>query len=185
MNNGSLARLILCAVAAGSCATGAFAAGKPKPSISVEPVTARNLLAPVEPQLRPQGRSLFAGIEKEGLAEDHSYRVGNLGEQAVGKRAKLSVAVGDTTVFAITGKLARAPQAGPADPRLNGLSSRKDSGKVYGAGVERRVGPVDLSATYQFSKVTAEHPDIDGAASISSGGRSHSLRATARIRFRN
>ena len=57
-----------------------------------------------------------------------------------------------------------------------------DSGRVYGAGVERRVGPVDLSATYQYSRIGAgEEGD-----SLSDGhAKSHSLRATARIRFRH
>ena len=164
--------LVIFAFTCAACATSAAAKDKPKPALSIDPVAARTLLAPVE-------------VDRPARPEAPSYRVGDVADQATGKRAKLSVPIGDTTLFAIGGKLTRRQRPGPPNLPADAFSSRKDSGKVYGAGVERRIGPVDLSATYQYSKVTAEHPDIEGAARISSGERSHSLRATARIRFRN
>jgi hypothetical protein len=94
--------------------------------------------------------------------------------------------LGKATVYAITGRLTREPAASgplePADARL--LGKRRDSGKVYGAGVSRSIHGVDLSATYQFSKATAVQSELEGESRLNGLGRSHSVRATARIRFR-
>jgi len=170
MNRAPPIRLVIFAFTAAVGASAALASDQPQ--LSIEPLVARNLLAPLEE-------------ERPARSDAQSYRLGEVGEQAAGRGARLTLPVGDTTVFAITGKLQPRNRSASGDLRNFSLSSRRESGKVYGAGIERRVGPVDLSATYQFSKVTAGHPEVENAARISSGGRSHSLRATARIRFRN
>jgi hypothetical protein len=72
--------------------------------------------------------------------------------------------------------------AGPLDgSHASVLGQRRDSGKVYGLGVTRALHGVELGATYQYSKLRTEQPHSE----IADGGpgRSHSLRASARIRF--
>ena len=148
----------------------AVANDAPKPVLTIDPIAARNLLAPVE--------------DARGLPP--AYRLGPGLEPASGQRARLSVEVGDSTLFAITGRLSR--QAGPPGPleashaRALGLK-RSDSGKVYGAGISRTVRGVDVSAAYQYSKLSDEQRG-DSEAGIGGLGRSHSVRASARIRFR-
>lgn len=159
------------AALAGACVAGtASAQDKPRsPSLAIEPIVARNLLAPIEEKGSPPP----------------VYRVDQAIE-ADGHRARLNVPVGDSTLFAITGKLTRRPDAlGPLDERhAKALGQRRTDSKVYGAGIERNLGGVDLSATYQYSKLRAEQPQYEGQARTDGMGRSHSLRATARIRFR-
>ena len=106
-------------------------------------------------------------------------------DQARGQRARLSLDVGRSTLFAITGRLTRQPgPPGPLDTgqvKALGLG-RADSGKVYGGGVSHSVGGVDFSATYQYSKIRSE---VERDEFKSDGpGKSHSVRATARIRFK-
>ncbi len=161
----------MAAVAACCCAAAAQAKDAPKPSLSIEPIVARTLLAPVDD----------AGKAAAG------YRLDPGIEPASGKRAKLSVEVGDSTVYAISGRLERRPgPPGPIDPGHAGAlgMKRSDSGKVYGAGISRKVGGVDVSATYQYSKISAENPAGDVLARGDGPGKSHSLRGTMRIRFR-
>ena len=139
--------------------------------MTIEPIAAPGLLGPAD------------------LAENRSssFRLDSGLDPARGQRARLSVELGNATVFAITGRLDRRGAArGPLDPghaKALGLQ-RADSGKVYGAGVTRNVRGVDLSATYQYSKVSAEQPVDDGRWRDGGPGKSHSLRAAARIRFR-
>jgi hypothetical protein len=158
------------AAAAACCSASALAKDAPKPSLTLDPITARTLLAPVE--------------DVRNLAP--VYRLDPGPEPAAGQRARLSVELGDSTLFAITGRLSR--QLGPPGPlkaghaRALGLK-RGDSGKVYGAGISRTIRGVDVSATYQYSKLSREQPE-GSEAGIDGLGRSHSLRATARIRFR-
>ena len=141
----------------------------PKPSLSLDPVVARTLLAPVETPGQVSSWRLDPGLDP-----------------ASGQRARLSVEVGDSTLFAITGRLNRQPgPPGPLDAghaRALGLK-RGDSGKVYGAGISRTIRGVDVSAAYQYSKLSDEQAG-DSEARIDGPGRSHSVRATARIRFR-
>lgn len=167
MNRGVELRLA-CVAAATACASAAVCAkDAPAPSVSIDPIIAQSLLAPVEDEFQPtRSFRLDPGIDPAG-----------------GQRAKLSVDLGKTTLFAITGRLQRKyVTTGPlerADARLIGQG--RDSGKVFGGGVSRTFQGVDLSATYQYSKIRTEQGDTD---SIAGGpGRSHSLRATARIRL--
>ena len=142
----------------------------PKPSLSIDPIVARNLLGPIE----------------DSQGQGAAYRLDPGLEPAAGSRARLSFDLGDATLFAITGRLTRQPvPAGPLDPgHAKVLGPHRDSGKVYGAGVARRVHGVDLSATYQYSKVSPGQLESDSEAGDDGPGRSHSVRATARIRFK-
>ena len=169
MNRGSSLQL-LCALAGAASAIPALAKD-PKPSLSIDRIAARNLLAPVEDE----------------NAQLPRYRVDPGGDAAVGKRARLSIPMGGSTLFAITGKLTRrAETSGPLDERHAQVlgQRRSGSGKVYGAGIERSRGGVEFVAAYQYSKLRAEDPQFDGRANADGLGRSHSVRATARIRFR-
>ena len=170
MDNRGPGWLLLLGLAGVAVATPAFAQVKPKrPALAIEPIGARDLLAPAEPR----------------AIRLPSYRLGPNGEFASGERAKLSVDLGDTTLFAITGKLDRRRQqaSGSLDPPPSTAIVRRkpDSSRVYGAGVQRQIGPVDVSATYQYSKVNAERSQSELNLA---NPRSHSVRATARIRFR-
>ena len=96
----------------------------------------------------------------------------------------MSVAIGKSTLFAIAGKTNRN-RARPAPELAAGLAPRQSAGgKVYGAGIERRIGTFELGAVYQFSKIAAEQAEATNAPRLGGGERSHNLRATARIRFR-
>jgi hypothetical protein len=158
------------AVAATCCSASALAKDAPKPVLTLDPISARNLLAPVD-----ESRNL-----------EPAYRLDPGLEPASGQRARLSVEVGDSTLFAITGRLnRRLGQPGPLDPghaRALGLK-QSERGKVYGAGISRTINGVDVSAAYQYSKLSDEQSG-DSEARIGGLGRSHSIRATARIRFR-
>jgi hypothetical protein len=170
MNRGRFAALAITALVAVCACSSAQAKDDPKPSLSFDPIVARSLLAPVEDASSPTA----------------AYRLDPLGQAAVGQRARLSIDVGDATLFAITGKLnrQRAP-AGPLDgSHARALGQRRDGGKVYGVGVTHNVRGIDLGATYQYSKVSAEQADTDSRLRDDGPGKSHSLRATARIRFR-
>jgi hypothetical protein len=169
MNRDRFAGLAMAASVAAVAAAPAAAKDSPSPSLSIDPITARNLLAPVE----------------DGRAAAPGYRLDPNGP-ASGQRARLSIDLGEATVFAITGKLNRQPTpTGPLDGgHARALGQRRDSGKVYGLGVNRNVRGFDLGATYQFSKLSAEQPPSGGELGDGGPGRSHSLRATARIRFR-
>lgn len=169
MNRGRFALFASAAVAAACCCSPASARDKPRPSLSLDPITARTLLAPVE----------------DARASVPGYRL-DPNAQAAGQRARLSIDLGDATLFAIGGKLNRPPApTGPLDGgHARALGQRRDSGKVYGVGITRNVRGFDLGATYQFSKLSAEQPDSDSQLRDGGPGRSHSLRATARIRFR-
>jgi hypothetical protein len=159
--------LAIGAAAAAALASPASARDAPAAALSIDPIVARGLLAPVE----------------EGAALS-SYRLDPGLDPANGQRVRLSIDLGSATMFAITGRLQRLPAAsGPLDSahaRL--LGQHHDSGKIYGAGVSATFRGVDLSAAYQYSKLRAEQGDTD---MLDGGpGRSHSLRATARLKFR-
>jgi hypothetical protein len=170
VNRELFSRIALAAAIAGS-AVPALAKDPPKPGLSIDPIVARTLLAPVD----------------EAPGQGGSYRLDPGLEPASGKRARLSLEVGESTLYAITGRLSRQP--GPPGPLDAGHAKalgikRPDSGKVYGAGITRKVGGVDVSATYQYSKISAENPGGDDLARGDGPGKSHSLRGTMRIRFR-
>jgi len=166
--NRELFARIAVAAAAAFCGTAALAKDPPKPLLSIEPISARNLLAPID------------------VASDKQpYRLDRALDRAEGQRARLSLEVGDTTVFALTGRLnRRAGTPGPLEPSdARALGLRRLDSKVYGAGVERFVNGVEIGATYQYSKATADQL-IDDLGHEAGPGKSHSVRATARIRFR-
>jgi hypothetical protein len=173
------------AIACALVSTSAFAKDPPA-SLSIAPIRGSSLLSPVEEtRPAPSLRLSIIDAERAGLLEEPAWRLERDGDPVTGKRARLSVPVGSTTVFALGGKLARRTGSTLPDPAEGPtpLAGRKmDSGRVYGAGVERRVGPFDVSAAYQYSRVSAGEA---GDAVGSGHARSHSLRATARIRFRN
>ena len=162
--------MALAALAAACFGASAHAKDAPKPSLTIDPVVVRNLLAPLDDARSPgAGYPLDPGLDP-----------------ARGQRARLSLDVGGSTVFAITGRLDR--KAGPPGPLEAGHAKTLglrggDSGKVYGGGINHKIGGVDLSATYQYSKIRAEQGSDDNRAIDGGPGKSHSLRATARIRF--
>ena len=157
---------LLCAGLSAFAASAAVAKD-PVPTLSLDPIVARGLLSPVDDARSASDYRLDPGLQPSD-----------------GQRAKLSIEVGKATMFAITGRLKReAAPSGPLDPGdARALSPRRDSGKVYGAGVSANVLGMDVSATYQYSKLSAEQGSPDTFADTP--GRSHSLRATARLRFR-
>jgi hypothetical protein len=172
MNRG-LASWVACATAAAAWTAPLCAADKaPHPKLAVEPISARSLLAPAEPDWK------LSLTPSEELDRPQSYRIGELPD-ATGARAKLSVEVGATTLFAIAGRLRRSEAPGRREPFD---LRQKSSGKVYGAGIERRVGAVELGATYQYSKAVTDRQETDTGLRFDNP-RSHSVRATARIRF--
>ena len=170
MNRERIAVWVLAAIAAASGSVSALAKDTPKPGLTIDPITARHLLAPVEERRGP----LF------------SYRLDPGLEPSSGQRAKLSLELGDATLFAITGRLDRQPSVtGPLDSgHARALGQRRDKGKIYGGGVSHNVRGVDLSATYQYSKISAEQPQRDSEFRDDGPGKSHSVKATARIRFK-
>ena len=166
-------RGILTIAAAMACCSAPVAAkDPPKPSLSLDPIVARSLLAPID----------------DARGQANAYRLDPGLDPASGQRARLSVEVGESTLFAITGRLSRQP--GPPGPLDTGHAKalgikRPDSGKVYGAGVSGKLGGIDVSATYQYSKISAENPAPEGVDHSDGPGKSHSLRGTMRIRFRH
>lgn len=167
MNRGRELEAICVGVAAICLSTTASAKDAPAPSLSIDPIVARGLLAPIDDARAASSYRLDPGLEPTG-----------------GQRAKLSVDVGKATLFAITGRIKRDPApVGPLDAgHALTLSPRHDSSKVYGGGLTTSFRGVDLSATYQYSKIHADQGDSEAAQSTL--GRSHSVRATARFRFR-
>jgi hypothetical protein len=165
--NRDLQLRLICALAASAACTPALAREKPQPSFSIDPIVARSLLAPVD----------------DGAESRRAYRLDPGLDPAGGERARLSLDLGDATMFAITGRLQRRSVAsGPLESRdARALGQYRDSGKVYGAGVSANLHGVDVSATYQYSKLRSEQGETESVAG--GPGRSHSLRATARLRF--
>lgn len=161
-------RWIITALCGAVPAAPAIAEDPAPPSLTIEPIVARDLLSPM---MDPRARA---------------YRLGPGNDRAAGRRARISIDLGKSTLFAITGRLTRQPvPTGALDPgHARALGQRRDSGKVYGAGVARSVRGVDLSATYQYSKIGSAQPGPVSEAGNDGPGKSHSLQATARIRFR-
>ncbi len=165
---------------------------QPLPRLAIEPIIARGLLAQAEPQslIRAPRLSLI-DTERAGLVEPPPYRLEREGDSVTGKRARLSVTVGETRLFALGGKLSRRERPGPPDAidgsRANALGPRKlESGRLYGGGVERTLGPVDLSAAYQYSRINGAQldPTSDNSAMrIDDRSQSHGVQLRARLRF--
>ena len=189
------AHLLLLTITGTSGAWPAFAQDKiqqPATRLAIEPIIARDLLAPAEPPdiIRAPRLSLI-DAERAGLVEPPPYQLERDGDSVTGKRARLSVAVGDTRLFALGGKLSRRERPGPPDAidgsRANALGSRKlESGRLYGGGVERKFGPVDVSAAYQYSRINGAQldPTSDNSAMrIDDKSKSHSMQVRARLRF--
>lgn len=179
-------------IAGATCAAPAFAKDKsndPQPRFELQPITAANLLAPAEPLtlVRPPRLSVI-DAERDGLVEPPPYRLERDGDAVTGKRAKLSIGVGNTRLFALSGKLSRRERPGPdAVDGDRALGPRKlESGRLYGGGVERSFGPIDLSATYQYSRINGADldPASDSAAlDIDSKHKSQSVQLRAQLRF--
>lgn len=177
-----------------TCAAPAFAKDKstnPEPRLELQPIVASNLLAPAEPlTITRTPRLSLIDIERAGLVEPPPYRLEREGDVVTGKRAKLSVALGDTRLFAVSGKLSRRERPGPDAldaSRSDPFGPRKlESGRLYGGGVERTVGPVDLSAAYQYCRINGADLDSnlsDGAVDIDDRHTSQSVQLRARLRF--
>ena len=187
--------LFLLAIGGAACAAPGSArdrSDKLQPQLAVEQIVAHNLLAPVDLEIAPPSPHLrLVDVERIGLVEPPPYRLEREGDFVTGKRAKLSFAVGDTRVFAVSGKLSRRERPGPPDPldgaRASALGSRKlESGRLYGGGVERRFGAIDLSAAYQYSRINGAQLDPtrnDAALRIDDQSKSHSLLVSGRLRF--
>lgn len=179
-------RLLLWAVAGAAWAAPTAAREAPKrPSIAIGAIEVRGLLSTIEEGRTPPSLRLsVVDAERDGLRAEPAWRFERGGDSVSGKRVKLSLPVGSTTVFALSGKLHRRTGPTMHDPTEgpSALTSRKmDSSRLYGAGVERTVGPFELSAAYQFSRIGG-----DGAndSMLEQRAHSHSVQATARIRLR-
>jgi hypothetical protein len=189
------AHLFLLAISGATCAAPVPArdrSDQPLPRLAIEPIAALNLLAPADLEMkRPSPRLRLVDAERAGLVKPPPYRLEREGDLVTGKRAKLSVAVGDTRIFAVGGKLSRRERPGPPDPldgrRTNALGQRKlESGRLYGGGLERAFGQVNLSAAYQYSRINGGRLDPtrnDAAMPIDNKNKSHSLLLNARLRF--
>ena len=149
------------------------------PSLSIDDASAPRLLSALDLAAPPDAGQPAGSISTRA---DHLYRL-EPGPAATGRRARLSVAVGSATLFAIAGKLERNKSR--LAPELSaGLAQRPPgSGKVYGAGIESRLGKLELGAVYQYSKLSADQPESANAPRLG-GDKSHNLRATFRVRFR-
>ena len=181
-------------IAGATCAAPAFAkdeSNDPQPRFELQPIIASNLLAPAEPlTITRTPRLGIIDAERAGLIEAPPYRLEREGNAVTGRRARLSVAIGGTRLFAVSGKLSRRERPGPdalGVSRSDPLGPRKlESGRLYGGGVERSVGQIDLSAAYQFSRINGADldPDMnDGAMSIDHKHKSQSVQLSARMRF--
>ena len=147
------------------------------PSLSIEQVANPRLAGAFDLATAPA-----TAEPADSTSADRLYRLDPPPGTATGKRAKLSIAIGKSTLFAIAGKAGRN-RARPAPELTAGAPRQSGGGKSYGAGIERRIGKFELGALYQYSKIAAEQfetntPSLDGP------GKSHNVRATARIRFR-
>ena len=176
MNRGMARRWL--AAAAAACAAPAFAQPAPAtPVLSIEQVSSPRLLGAFDLV------NAHATPDPAESSRAERYRLDPPPGAATGKRAKLSIAIGKSTLFAIAGKASRN-RARPALELTAGVASRPSGGgKSYGAGIERRIGKFELGAVYQYSKIAAEQADVANAPRLD-GDKSHNLRATARIRFR-
>jgi hypothetical protein len=185
--NRELSKLLLWAAFGAIMTAPAVARDSPqRPAVAIEAIRANGLLSTVEEKRpSPSLRLSIIDAERAGLLEQPAWRLERDGDPVTGKRARLSLPVGSTTVFALGGKLTRRTGSTLPDP-VEGpspMASRKmDSGRVYGAGIERHVGRFDVSATYQYSRISAGEAG-DGLGD--GHAKSHSLQATARIRFRH
>lgn len=201
MNRGSGlgARLIVLS-ALGAVATAAVAAPPksetritPQASLTLAPLGSSPLLAPRAHEPRPW-RDLMSVADPAvaGLVAPPRYVIGKEGTAATGRRATLRVSLGETSLVAVSGKLGTRPRAG-ADPvvrddQRSSAPHRLESGRLIGAGVERRFGRLELGAQLQYSTITAEELDPTGTPSMTGidvdrKNSSKSVRATMRLRF--
>ena len=180
MNRGRFAQG-LAATAAAACAGSASAqSAPPTPVLSIEQISSPRLLG---------GFDLATATATSGPAvslsspTDRQFRLDPPPGTATGKRAKLSVAIGKSTLFAIAGKADRNRRRPPPELTAGTASRQSGGGKTYGAGIERRLGKFELGALYQYSKVAADQPETTTAPRLT-GDKSHNVRATVRIRLR-
>ena len=174
--------------------------------LSIEPVRGLALSLPHDrPRADLAARLTLSNPSTEGLVEPPPVTLQRDGSDLTGKRARLVVPVGDgMRLVASSGRVQR--RARPGDPLAVGAGAmgRLESGKQVGAGMERRLGPLEIGAHYQFTRIRGGAIDPTGAASESSADRmmslsgpqasmavpdtesrhrGHSLQATARVRF--
>ena len=179
MNRGRPAQWLAVA-AATACASPAAAQSAPAtPSLSIEQVSSPRLIGAFDLANPPGPADPGGSVSTRG---ERQFRLDPPPGGATGKRAKLSVAIGKSTLFAIAGKVNRnrarlAPELTAGAPRQSG------GGKTYGAGIERRVGAFELGALYQYSKISADQAETTDAR-FGGGDKSHNVRATLRVRFR-
>lgn len=162
---------------------------KPIPSLNLSDIGAP-LFVPREGKARPVAR--LTEPATAGLVAPPRYVIGREGSAATGKRATLSIAIGETRLFAIGGKIPARQRAGltaeAASDARTSAPQKLESGRLYGGGIERKVGAFELGAQYQFSTINGQEldPTADGRAfgiDIDDKSKSHSVRATARLRF--
>ena len=180
MNRGRSARWLAAIAAFAFAAPAVGQQSGTAPSLSIDDASAPRLLSALD-LAATSGAAQPAG--SISTRADRLYRLEPGPEAATGKRAKLSVAVGSATLFAIAGKLERNKGRPAPELAAGGAQRRPGSGKVYGAGIERRVGKFELGAVYQYSKLNADQPETTNAPRLT-GDKSHNLRATFRVRFR-
>ena len=142
----------------------------------------------------PSAQMSTAVPSVDGLIDPPRYVLGREGSAATGKRATLSIDVGGTRLFAVGGKLRPRERAGLDEQVAPGQSRstaprKLESGRLYGAGVARRLGPVELGAEYQYTRVSGAKLDPSATGEqlydLDMDGRrkSHGVRATAKLRF--
>ena len=174
--------------------------------LSIEDATGLALTAFADDRMSTADRLKLADPSVEGLVAPPKFSLQRDGSELTGKRARLVVPVGDhTRLVASSGKVQRRVRPGDAAGAIGvGSLGRLETGKQLGAGIERRLGPVELGAHYQFTRIRSGAIDPTGAVTergaermmdlapsgtaaampnTDSSNHGHSLQATARIRF--
>lgn len=175
--------------------------------LRIEPVSGL-ALTPFTDEIvaRTKERLRLTDPSTDGLVAPPRYSLQRDGSDLTGKRARLVVPVGDNTrVVASSGKIQRRVRPGDTIGAVGiGSLGRLETGKQLGAGLERRLGPLEIGAHYQFTRIKSGVIDPTGGISergaermmsvspaasasvmpdVDSRNRGHSLQATARIRF--
>ena len=158
---------------------------KPVPRINLEPFGPSELLG-------QSNRYKASEPAVDGLVAPPRYIIGKDGSPMTGRRMTVSVRVGDTNIFAVSGRIPVRQRAGASasalDQRLSG-PTKLESGKVYGGGVQRQLGPVELGAQYQYSTISGDDLDPTSSAealrilSIDDHSSSHSVKASVKLKF--
>ena len=170
--------------------SGTHSRKKPVPRIDLSQIGAPTVLGANRGHSSWANRMSATEPSVEGLVAPPRYVIGRDGSATTGRRATINVQMGDMRVFAVGGRLpqrqrAGVPYLGP-DQRLTG-STKLESGKLYGAGIERQVGPVELGAQYQYSTISADQldPTADSlrVLQMDDHSSSHAVKATMNLKF--